>query len=64
MRKWKIVYNDWIITHDPNGILACYCTLTDSLEWCYFGDTLEEIKFAIDERNYYWKEAGRYATMD
>ena len=49
-KVWHINYNGWRITHDPYGNLACYRIAGDVLEWCYFGDTLAEIKEEIDRR--------------
>lgn len=52
MKNWKVRYNGWIITHDPMGKLACYREEGNTLEWCYFDNTMEEIKRKIDEREY------------
>ena len=53
MKTWHINYNGWRICHDPAGKLACYKLDGDTLEWCYFGDTLEDIKREIDKREYF-----------
>ena len=49
-RRWSIKYKGWIITHDPYGFLACYMMDGYELTWCYFGNSLEEVKRRIDER--------------
>lgn len=49
-RRWSIKYKGWIITHDPYGTMACYKLGFDTpLQWCYFGNSLEEVKRRIDE---------------
>lgn len=50
-RRWKIYYKGYVITHDPYGCLACYLMDGDSLEWCYFGCSVDVIKFEIDRRS-------------
>lgn len=49
-RRWKIYYKGYVITHDSYGCLACYLMDGDSLEWCYFGASVDVIKFEIDRR--------------
>ena len=49
-RTWHINYKGWRICHDPLGRLACYRIPGETLEWCYFGSTLAEIKAEIDRR--------------
>lgn len=49
-RRWAINYKGWCITHDPYGTLACYRLDGDTLEWCYFGCSVDVIKFMIDRR--------------
>ncbi len=51
-RAWHINYKGWRIRHDPLGKLACYYTESNLWEWCYFGDTLADIKQEIDRRMY------------
>lgn len=50
--SWKRYYRGWVIKHDPLGKLACYRTATTALEWCYFGDNVQEIKAEIDRREF------------
>ena len=50
MKKWKTFYKGWCITHDPYGTLACYRMDGNTLEWCYFGCSVDVIKMAIDRR--------------
>lgn len=50
MRTWHINYKGWRITHDGYGKLACYRLEGDTLKWCYFGNTVADIKAEIDRR--------------
>lgn len=55
-KRWAIHYKGWCITHDPYGALACYREAGDTLEWCYFGCSVDVIKMAIDRRE--WTQSG------
>ena len=50
MRKWKIRYKGYIITHDSFGCLACYREDGSVLDWIYLGCSIDVIKFEIDRR--------------
>lgn len=49
-KRWCRYYKGWVITHDPMGKLACYYLEGPGLYWCYFGDSVQEIKQGIDRR--------------
>lgn len=49
-KVWRRKYRGWIITHDPYGTLACYREAGNTLEWCYFGCSVDVIKMEIDKR--------------
>lgn len=51
-RAWHIDYKGWRICHDPLGKLACYYLKGDGIWWCYFGDTLDDIKAEITRREH------------
>ena len=51
-KRWHINYKGWRITHDPLGKLACYWIEGGTLNWCYFGNSINSIKAEIDRREF------------